>query len=226
MNGNEITPGVSAPKTILIVDDTPENLRLLLELLKQQGYKVRAVPNGRLALQAAASEPPDLILLDIMMPEMDGYEVCRRLKQDVTLCEIPVLFLSALGETLDKVRAFDVGAVDYVTKPFQFEEVRARVETHLRLRRLQVQLEAHNRQLQDRVEDQVREISDSQMATIVALARLAESRDKGTGKHIERVQIYCRLLAGQLREHPSRRDKVDEAFVENIFRASPLHDIG
>ena len=115
MNDNDITPGVASPKTILIVDDTPENLRVLLELLKQQGYKVRAVPNGKLALQAAASEPPDLILLDIMMPEMDGYEVCRRLKQDAKLCEIPVLFLSALGETLDKVRAFDVGGVDYVT---------------------------------------------------------------------------------------------------------------
>ena len=220
MNGNEITPGVSSPKTILIVDDTPENLRVLLELLKQQGYKARAVPNGRLALQAAANEPPDLILLDIMMPEMDGYEVCRRLKQDDKLREIPVIFLSALGETLDKVRAFDVGGVDYVTKPFQIEEVRARVEIHLRLRRLQVQLEAHNRQLQDRVDEQVREISDSQMATIVALARLAESRDKGTGKHIERVQIYCRLLASRLREHSDRPGRVNEAFIENIFRAS------
>ena len=105
MNGSEITPGVGTPKTILIVDDTPENLRVLLELLKQQGYKVRAVPNGKLALQAAASEQPDLILLDIMMPEMDGYEVCRRLKQDDKLREIPVVFLSALDETLDKVRA-------------------------------------------------------------------------------------------------------------------------
>jgi putative two-component system response regulator len=220
------TPGPSGPKTILIVDDTPENLRVLLELLKQQGYKARAVPNGRLALQAAANEPPDLILLDIMMPEMDGYEVCRCLKRDEKLREIPVIFLSALGETLDKVRAFDVGGVDYITKPFQIEEVRARVETHLRLRRLQVQLEMHNRQLQERVDEQVREISESQMATIVALARLAESRDEGTGKHIERVQIYCRLLAAELREHPGRPGRVNEAFIENIFRASPLHDIG
>jgi putative two-component system response regulator len=226
MNGNESTSDGTTPKTILIVDDTPENLRVLLQLLKHQGYKVRAAPNGKLALQAAASDPPDLILLDIMMPEMDGYEVCRRLKQDEQLREIPVVFLSALGETLDKVRAFDAGGVDYVTKPFQFEEVRARVEIHLRMRGLQVQLEAHNRQLQDRVEEQVREISDSQMATIVALARLAESRDKGTGKHIERVQIYCRLLATCLREHPARQEKVNEAFIENIFRASPLHDIG
>ena len=226
MNGNDITPDGTTPKTILIVDDTPENLRVLLELLKQQGYKVRAAPNGKLALQAAASEPPDLILLDVMMPEMDGYEVCRRLKQDDKLREIPVVFLSALGETVDKVRAFDAGGVDYVTKPFEFAEVRARVELHLRLRRLQVQLEAHNRELQDRVEEQVREISDSQMATIVALARLAESRDKGTGKHIERVQIYCRLLASHLREHATGPDRVSEAFIENIFRASPLHDIG
>jgi putative two-component system response regulator len=161
-----------------------------------------------------------------MMPEMDGYEVCSRLKQDPALREIPVVFLSALDAPDSKVRAFEVGGVDYVTKPFHFEEVRARVETHLRLRRLQLLLAAQNRRLQDLVEDQVREISDSQMATIFALARLAESRDKGTGKHIERVQIYCRLLATHLRDNPRHAAIVNEEFVENIFRASPLHDIG
>ncbi len=216
----------SSPATILVVDDTPENLRVLLELLKAEGYKARAVPSGKLALQAAASEPPDLILLDIMMPGMDGYEVCRHLKQDPALREIPVVFLSALDGTENKVRAFEVGGVDYVIKPFQFDEVRARVETHLRLRRLQLLLAAQNRRLQELVAEQVREISDSQMATIFALAKLAESRDKGTGQHIERVQIYCRLIASHLRENPSYADVINDAFVENIFRASSLHDIG
>lgn len=129
--------GAGHPASILVVDDTPANLSLLAGLLKKKGYRVRPVPSGRLALEAAGKEPPDLVLLDINMPEMDGYEVCRRLKEDERLCGIPVIFISALSETLDKVRAFRTGGVDYVTKPFQFEEVEARVETHLAIRRLQ-----------------------------------------------------------------------------------------
>ena len=120
---------------VIVVDDTPANLQLLTGMLKERGYKVRPVPSGKLALQAAKNDPPDLILLDIMMPEMDGYEVCERLKADEKLREIPVIFISALNETMDKVKAFGVGGVDYVTKPFQFEEVDARVSTHLKLQR-------------------------------------------------------------------------------------------
>lgn len=131
---------------ILVVDDTPANLQLLTGMLKEKGYRTRPCPNGTAALRAAAAEPPDLILLDINMPDIDGYEVCRRLKADDTLKEIPVIFISALSETMDKVEAFHVGGVDYVTKPFQFEEVEARVETHLQLRRQQRQLqEQYNR---------------------------------------------------------------------------------
>ena len=132
---------------ILVVDDTPGNLHLLAGLLREQGYKVRPVPSGKLALMAAQKEPPDLILLDINMPEMNGYEVCQRLKEDQSLREIPVIFISVLDEAMDKVRAFSVGGVDYVTKPFQFEEVQARVETHLRLRRQQMQIERQYQEL-------------------------------------------------------------------------------
>jgi len=124
-----------APR-ILIVDDTPANLLLLVRMLTQRGYRPQTVLSGRLALEAARAEPPDLILLDINMPEMNGYEVCEQLKADAALKEIPVIFVSALSETIDKVKAFRVGGVDYVTKPFQFEEVQARVQTHLQLRRL------------------------------------------------------------------------------------------
>lgn len=127
--------------TIMIVDDTPENLRLLARALSRQGYGVRAFPNGSLALKAAAREAPDLMLLDILMPNMSGFEVCRQLKQSESMRDIPVLFISALGETQDKVEAFAVGGVDYVTKPFQFEEVMARVETHLKLRRARLQIQ-------------------------------------------------------------------------------------
>ena len=132
---------------IIVVDDTPANLQLLSGMLKERGYKVRPVPSGKLALQAAKNDPPDLILLDIMMPEMDGYEVCERLKADEKLRDISVIFISALNETMDKVRAFGAGGVDYVTKPFQFEEVNARVSTHLELQRQRRRLKENYEQL-------------------------------------------------------------------------------
>ncbi len=186
--------------TIMVVDDVPANLKLLESMLQAQSYRVVAFPRGALALKAADKNPPDLILLDINMPEMDGYEVCERLKEDERLKDIPVLFISALSETLDKVKAFTAGGVDYITKPFQFEEVLARVETHLHLRKLQHELQRHNKHLGELVEEQVREISDSQMATIFALAKLAESRDDDTGQHIERTSIFCKRLAQTLQK--------------------------
>ncbi len=134
---------------IMVVDDNPANLHLLSTMLRSKGYKIRPVPAGGLALRAAASCPPDLILLDISMPDMDGYEVCERLKADDRLKDIPVIFISALQETFDRVKAFSRGGVDYVTKPFQFEEVEARISTHLRLRRLQRELEHRNEELTD-----------------------------------------------------------------------------
>lgn len=129
---------------ILAIDDTPANLRLLVSILNEQGYKIRAVPTGKLALAGIRYSLPDLILLDIMMPEMDGYEVCKHLKADELTREIPVIFISAINEVLDKVKAFAVGGVDYITKPFQVEEVLARVETHLALRFLQKSLIQRN----------------------------------------------------------------------------------
>ncbi len=122
---------------IMVVDDNPANLKLLEDMLRKQGYEVRSFPLGRLALAAADHEPPDLILLDINMPEMNGYEVCERLKSGARLSGIPVIFISALNATEDKVKGFQSGGADYVSKPFQFEEVQARVETHLKLRRAQ-----------------------------------------------------------------------------------------
>jgi len=137
---------------ILIVDDTPENLRLLSNMLAAAGYKVRAVTSGARALTAIAASLPDLVLLDIMMPEMNGYQVCQRLKDNEQTRDIPIIFLSALDETEDKLRAFSVGGVDYVTKPFQLPEIIARVEAHVGLRRLQQQLESANTELVERLE--------------------------------------------------------------------------
>ena len=147
MNPEKPESGARPLASILAVDDTPANLQVLAGMLKDRGYKVRPVPGGKLALLAARRDPPDLILLDINMPEMNGYEVCQHLKADENLRGIPVIFISALTEQLDKVKAFATGGVDYLTKPFQMEELHARVETHLKLRRLQIELEETNARL-------------------------------------------------------------------------------
>ncbi len=202
---------------ILVVDDTVI-FNFADPYAQRRGFNP-GVPNGRLALQAAKSKKPDLILLDITMPEIDGYEVCRRLKQDPELREIPVLFISALSQTAEKVQAFKVGGVDFITKPFQFEEVKARVETHLKLHRLQIGLE-------DEVEKQISENSKLQMGMIFGLAKLAEARDNDTGKHLDRIQLLCKLLADELMNRPGFFQHVDSAYCERIFHASPLHDIG
>jgi len=143
MNNKEVTSTRNTPN-ILIVDDIPANLKVLGDILKEEGYKVRPVPSGALALQVAERERPDLILLDIMMPEMDGYEVCRRLKENQQLHDIPVIFISALSETNDVVKALKFGGVDYITKPFRAEEISARVKTHIKLRRQSIELHELN----------------------------------------------------------------------------------
>jgi putative two-component system response regulator len=216
----------NGPGTIMVVDDTPDNLRLLSEMLTDRGYRVRAFPGGELALRAAAKDPPDAMLLDVDMPSMTGYEVCRRLKADARLSDIPVLFISALHDTEAKVSAFEHGAQDYITKPFRFEEVDARIKTHLKIRGLQLELEAHNQHLEKLVAAQIQEISDSQFATILAMAKLAESRDDDTGHHIERVRIYSKMLAKTIAERSDGPSAIDEQFVQTIFHAAPLHDIG
>lgn len=148
---------VNPPKAdILAIDDTPENLNLLSAMLTQQGYKVRSVTKGATGLRAAQVLPPDLILLDINMPQMNGYEVCQQLKADDRTAQIPVIFISALEDALDKVQAFAVGGVDYITKPFHVEEVLARIETHLTMQKQALQLQAQNIQLQQEIRDRDR----------------------------------------------------------------------
>ena len=144
---DSISPQPEFKETILLVDDTPDNLRLLSQILAERHYQVRAVTNGNRALEIARLAPPDLILLDIRMPGMDGFDVCLALKEDAKTHDIPVIFISALDNVSDKVKAFDVGGVDYITKPFQYEEVLARVATHLALRRLQRELEQSNHKM-------------------------------------------------------------------------------
>ncbi len=166
---------------ILVIDDTPENLNLLSAMLTEQGYKVRSVTKGSTGLRGANAVPPDLILLDVNMPEMNGYEVCQNLKANDRTREIPVIFISALGDVLDKVKAFAVGGVDYITKPFQLEEVLARIENHLTIRQLQQQLQAQNQQLQQEIHDRTK--AEEKFAKVfrsspnpIAIATISEAR--------------------------------------------------
>jgi putative two-component system response regulator len=204
---------------LLVVDDVPDNLELLARLFKEEGYQVRLAPSGAMALKAVQAQLPDLILLDINMPEMNGFEVCRHLKEQERWRQIPIVFISALGDAKAKVEAFEAGGVDYVTKPFQFTEVAARVRTHL-------QLHFYQENLEQMVAAQVKEIAETQLGTIFALAKLAESRDDETGDHLERVRTCCRLLAEALLQMTECETVTDESFVRTIEQASSLHDIG
>ena len=238
--------GMSHSAQILIVDDTPANLKLLAEILTSQGYRVRPASNGRLALKSVAAELPDMILLDVTMPDMDGYEVCAELKSNLSSREIPVIFISALNDTADKVRGFEAGAVDYITKPFQAAEVLVRVHTHLSLRRLQKRIEVQNNQLhleiqererfeaelkqhKEQLEEVVKErtaelnvamgkLTDMSMEIVEKLTSAAEFRDEDTGEHIVRIGMYARRLAEHL---AFPRDQ-----LSLISAAATMHDVG
>lgn len=216
----------SERQTILVVDDTPDNIALLSTLLKDR-YKVRAANNGERALAIAAGQPrPDLILLDIMMPGMDGYEVCERLKIDPHTADIPVIFLTAKVQVEDEEFGLHLGAVDYITKPISPPIVLARVETHLTLKRARQFLQDRNAYLEAEVWRRSREVMAIQEVTIMAMASLAETRDNATGNHIRRTQHYVRVLAQHLRHHPRFAAALNDETIELLFKSAPLHDIG
>lgn len=203
---------------ILVVDDTPTSLKLLTDLLKVEGYEVRAAINGELALNAAFNDPPDLALLDIRMPGIDGYEVCRRLKAQPETRDIPVIFVSAASETGDKVQGFELGAVDYVTKPYQREELLARVRTHLELSLLRNHLEALVEQRSAELLQSERKLKSNLLDSVTALASIVEMRDPYTSGHQRRVASLAVAIAHELRLSSSQ--------IECIHLASVVHDIG
>jgi putative two-component system response regulator len=217
-------------ETILMVDDNPTNLQVLSATLKDQGYRLLVARDGAAALAIVRKTAPDLVLLDIMMPGMDGFEVLRRLKADSERRDTPVIFLSALGQTEDKIRGLEAGAVDYITKPFQPGEVIARVRTHLTLQCLQRELDARNRELEDlnanleqKVAERSRELLQSREAIIFAMAKLTEARDDDTGKHLERICRYVEILARQM----ARSDAtITEEWIQAVVLTAALHDIG
>ena len=212
--------------TVLIVDDERLNINLLVDLLGDD-YTILVAKNGEQALKRAWGEqPPDLVLLDIMMPDMDGYEVLRRLKNDTRTQSVPVIFVTAMGEVADETKGFEAGAVDYVTKPFSPPVVRARIKTHLSLKKTRQMLEDQNHYLEDKVAERTRELTQTQDVTMHSLASLAETRDNETGNHIRRTQHYVKRLAEQLRHHARFTHFLDDATICLLFKSSPLHDMG
>lgn len=213
---------MNRPK-LLIVDDEPLNINVLVELFKPD-YALAVAKNGFQALQRAQDSPaPDLILLDVMMPEMDGYEVLRRLRENPQTRNIPVIFVTALGEVEDEAQGLQLGAVDYITKPISPGIVQLRVRTQLELKRTRQELEQHNHLLEQEVAERTQELHLTQAATIQALASLAETRDNDTGGHIRRTQLYLEVLARALQ---ARGVQLDEPTIELMIRCAPLHDIG
>jgi putative two-component system response regulator len=212
--------------TVLVVDDTPDNLSLVSSLLRDD-YVVRVANNGEKALRIAASEQaPDLILLDIMMPGMDGYEVCRRLKEDPRSRDIRVIFLTAKSEVEDERKGFKLGAVDYITKPISPPILQERIKTHLALKAAADFLRDKNIYLEQEVARRTQELAAIQDVTILAMASLAETRDSDTGNHIRRTQFYVKALARQLQHHPRFKHYLTDANIDMLFKSAPLHDIG
>jgi putative two-component system response regulator len=204
--------------SIMVVDDQLATLKLLQARLGQEGYEVRLFPEGKLALADAACQRPDLILLDVCMPKMNGFDVCDRLRSNPALAHIPVIFLTASDRIEDKLLAFRSGATDYITKPFQFDEVKSRVKTHLKVYRLQQAQQRHADQLEELVRTRTHDLEESRIEILQRLAIAAEYRDDDTGKHTQRVGRVSALLARAL--------GVSCAETELIRLAAPLHDIG
>ena len=211
--------------TVLVVDDTPENLALIGSLLKDE-YRLKAANQGEKALAIAIDTPPDLILLDVMMPGMDGYEVCRRLKAEAATRDIPVIFLTAKTQVEDEKLGFDLGAVDYIAKPISPSIVRARVKAHLAQKKMAEFLRDQNAFLEQEVTGRTQELHAIQDVTIHAMASLAETRDNDTGNHIRRTQFYVRALAERLKAHERFAQALTDTAIATLFKSAPLHDIG
>jgi putative two-component system response regulator len=221
-----LTLDLTNKQTILIVDDTPDNISLLAALLKGK-YKIKIATSGAKALQIASmTPPPDLILLDVMMPLMDGHETCQRLKADPLTANIPVIFLTAKSQVEDEEIGLNLGAVDYITKPISPPILSARVATQLHLKNARQLLQDNNTHLEYLVAERTQQLSKMQDATIMAMASLAETRDNETGNHIRRTQNYIKALAQHLSDHPRFAKVLTTENIELLYKSVPLHDIG
>jgi len=217
---------------VLIVDDSPINVEILETLLRDE-YQVEVAASGDECLAKVRDFSPDLVLLDVMMPGLDGYETCRRIKSGPLGGFTQVILVSGKALTEDRLKGYQVGADDYVTKPFDHEEMLAKVSIHFRMRRTTVDLwsanakmQKFNAELEHLVHDRTAELTAIRDVAVFALGKLAESRDPETGEHLERMRNYSRILAEQLGRAGPCTDQITRQFVDDIYRASPLHDIG
>jgi response regulator RpfG family c-di-GMP phosphodiesterase len=224
---------IEAPKSVLIVDDNDSNREILARRLESLNLNISVATNGRQALEMIYTSQFDLVLLDIMMPEINGYEVLQHLKSSEITNHLPIIVTSGIDDVKSIARCINLGAEDYLIKPINNTLLNARISTALEKKQLRDQenhyrrqIEDYNSQLESRVREQVREISASQMAIIYAMAKMAEFRDMETGKHIERVRDYCNIITHDLVASGKYRDALTPIYMENIINASPLHDIG
>ncbi len=202
---------------VLLVDDAKINIDVLIKALGNE-HRLAVAMDGKKALEYAGNNSLDLILLDIMMPEMDGFEVCRKLKENTDTREIPVIFITAMDDPSKKTEGFEIGAVDYITKPFDVVEVKARVKTHLRLKLSQEALQKQNTILEEKVKERTKELADLQREILERLGLAADHRDEETGQHIKRMSEYCRLLGSTA--------GLSEAENTILYEASTMHDVG
>lgn len=219
--------------SLLVVDDNAMNRDMLSRRLNRNGYNVYLADDGQQAIEMLKQTPYDLVLLDIMMPEVNGYQVLEYIKSDKLLRHIPVIMISALDELESVVKCIELGADDYVTKPFNPILLRARISASLEKKALHDQeeryrnrIEEHNQKLEDQVRQKVQELTTAQFAAIFAMSKLAESRDPETGEHLERMREYCKIVSQKLSAKPKFQAIIDNTFIDNIYAASPLHDIG
>ncbi len=211
---------------ILVIDDEKFFIDVIVELLNGD-YKVSVAMDGEQGLRRAQAEPlPDLILLDILMPDMNGYEVCKELKANPVTRDIPVIFLTVKSEVADELKGFELGAVDYIQKPVSPPIVKARVATHIALNKAMSQLANNNQLLEEKVKERSEELGRTKDVAIYCMASLAETRDAETGKHILRTQNYVRLLAQGLSDHPGFSDYLNDEVIDLLYKTAPLHDIG
>jgi len=226
-------PPADAVATILIVDDNELNLDLLNRRLTREGHRTLQAQDGQAALNILRETSIDLVLLDIMMPVLDGYQTLAAIKADTALVDIPVIMITAVNDVESAASCIEHGADDYICKPFNPILLHARVNACLERKRLrdgerlqQARIEKQNELLGGRVDQQVRELSAAQLAAIFAMSKLAESRDPETGEHLDRMREYCIILARQLAQLPKYRELITQAYLDNLYAASPLHDIG
>jgi len=214
-----------AKPTILVVDDTPTNIDVAKKILAKH-YLVQAAVNGMMALKIIEKHKPDLILLDIIMPGMDGYQVCEQLKANPETCDIPIIFLTVKVDIEDETKGLGLGAVDYIAKPISPPILKERVKTHLTLKKAQDYLKFQNEILEEKVLQRTQQMEELQDVAMVAMGALAESRDAETGNHIRRTQRYMKLLAQHLKNHPRFSDYLTPEIITSLYKSSPLHDIG